>query len=986
MITPEKLYAATDQGLRILALHFNGIEEAARNNKPFRARPNERTPSAWVRLYSTNAGKVWKVTDFGGEGRAVDPIDIHMEKTGLRFGEAILDLASIFNVSDELNRSVNRPDVRKQPALPEQEDGSCSWEIDQEFSDAECKVMGPRVTAEHLKALHWYRVKHIVTVKNREATYKYSNRNYPIFMRECWFEDKDGNLDRFYKIYEPLNVDKQWRFQYQPKGKKPQRYTNGLFELRTRWREYNDAREKEFYKDPANESKSYKEEKLPGAVICSGERDSLCVRSLGYNPIWFNSETYRISDDEMREICRYVEEVYNIPDIDATGIVKGTDLALQFIDVRTVWLPEKLRTYRDHRGNPRKDLRDWMEIWDTQSDFRSLLELSLPAKFWKQVTNETTGKTKTALSVTQLFEFLRLNGFYRLRDNDTEVTTFIRITGNVVKTVTADDIRGFVRKWAYDHALPLSVRDLILSTSYLGAQCLCALEDITLDFCNCTPRSQFFYLKNFTAEITPREIIRHDNRRNETGRYVWDKKVIDHNVTLLPDMFVASRADDGSFSLDVLDTSSNYFRYLINSSRLYWRQELEYGLAGKAPEEAAEYRKEHRFDIAGPTLTDDQRAEQCQCLLSKIFTIGYMLHRYKSPSRTWAAYGMDNVIGENDQCNGRSGKSFMFMALANFLNYVKLSGRDPKLLENKHVFEQVTRHTDLVLVDDCAEYLPIKQFYDSISSDITVNPKGVKSYNIKYRDAPKFAFTTNYVPKEFDPSSRARMLYLVFSDYYHEVSEDNDYLETRKIKDDFGKDLFTDEYTDREWNADINFLMQCVRFYLSLVDSNVKIEPNLNNIIFRKHLRDMSDNFREWAEYYFAESGDNVNREIIRQVAFEDYKRYSGASKTTMQTFSRALKGFCFTTDYVECLNPEEMHTSGNRILRRVTDAEGNKKMQEMIYVRTRGHSTPSAVTSAPSAVTSAPSPSLFGASDDDDSDPLDPDKQINWDEIMPPH
>ena len=53
--------------------------------------------------------------------------------------------------------------------------------------------MGPRVTPDTLKALHWYRANHVVTVRNREAVYKYSNENYPIFIRECWFTDSKGN-------------------------------------------------------------------------------------------------------------------------------------------------------------------------------------------------------------------------------------------------------------------------------------------------------------------------------------------------------------------------------------------------------------------------------------------------------------------------------------------------------------------------------------------------------------------------------------------------------------------------------------------------------------------------------------------------------------------------------------------------------------------------------------------------------------------------
>lgn len=944
MVSVEKLYAATNDGLDILALHYPEVREAAQTKKAFRVR-QERTPSASVKLYDTKQGfKVWKITDFGDEGRATDPIAIHMKETNLRFPEAICDLAQIFNVTDEINRAVNRPDIRKRPANSDEADGETYWDIDQEFTEAECRVMGPRVTAEHLKALHWYRVKCLTSVKNREAVQKYSNENYPIFMRECWFTDSQGKKDRFYKIYEPLNADKQWRFQYQPRGKKPQKYVNGLFELAKAWTDFNEAEEKAFHKDPANDDKSYKEQKLPEAVICSGERDALCVRSLGYHPIWFNSETYQVSEEEWRQINKYVTTVYNIPDIDTTGRLKGKELALKFIDVHTIWLPSWLSTYRDNRGKPRKDFRDWIELRKEKSDFRGLLELATPAKFWTTQKQEKTGRLRYSIDVSCLHEFLMLNGFYTLKDKHAPGTQFIHIDGNIVKLVTHKEIRDFVHRWTIETTRPRELRNLVLTTPTLSAASLEALTEMDPDFTNYTEKSQFFYFPKFSVEVTGKEIIQHDNRTGGTGRYVWEENVIDHNIKFLPDMFEITHPEgcyeSEDFDIKINAHNSNYFKYLINSSRIYWRKELEQNPSDLSADDYERYKEENKFNIAGSALTPDEIQEQKQCLINKIFTIGFMMHRYKSESRAWAPFVMDNVIGENDQCNGRSGKSFMFRALSNFTRWLKLSGRNPKLLENQFAFEQVNKHLGIVVVDDCDEYLPFKQFYDNITSDITINTKNVSAYTLNYSDAPKFAFTTNYVMKEFDGSSVGRMLFVVFSDYYHQKTEDNDYLETRQIRNDFNKDLFGSNYTEAEWEADINFILQCVRFYLSVATLPVKIEPQMGNIIFRKYLRDMSDNFREWAEGYFAidenGEGDNLNCEIIREKAYEDYKRFSGVNKITMQKFSKQLRGFCFTCDYIDCLNPEELHTSGGRILRRIEDPVSHKKVQkEMIYLRT---------------------------------------------------
>ncbi|MDE5784999.1 MAG: hypothetical protein K2H98_00545, partial [Duncaniella sp.] len=304
----------------------------------------------------------------------------------------------------------------------------------------------------------------------------------------------------------------------------------------------------------------------------------------------------------------------------------------------------------------------------------------------------------------------------------------------------------------------------------------------------------------------------------------------------------------------------------------------------------------------------------------------------------WAPFLMDNVIGDNDQCNGRSGKSFMLRALSHFTNWLKISGRNPKILENQFCFEQISKATDIVVVDDCDEYLPFRQFYDNITSEITINTKNVSAYNLPYSDAPKFAFTTNYVPKDFDGSSRGRMIFVVFSDYYHQSTEENDYNETRSIRDDFNKDLFGSAYTEAEWEADINFMLQCVKFYLSIANKPIKIEPKIANIIYRKYLRDMSDNFRDWAEGYFAEDSDRLDTLIVREEAFKAYTEFSRAYKTTMQRFSTQLNGFCYTCEWIAELNPKEFHNSNGRIMKRVeVDPITHKKeLKQMIYIRSR--------------------------------------------------
>ena len=441
-----------------------------------------------------------------------------------------------------------------------------------------------------------------------------------------------------------------------------------------------------------------------------------------------------------------------------------------------------------------------------------------------------------------------------------------------------------------------------------------------------------FFFPNNNVEVTPKEIVVHQRGDTAFNHYVWEENVLQHNYKPLPDMFKMTCIDKEKnlYDVDVMDSkSSPIFGYVINTSRLHWRKEMEERFVDN-PEEAKAYAQKNRFRIDGEGLTEEEIREQKQNLANKIFAIGYMLHRFKSPSRAWAPQAMDNKIGENGECNGRSGKSFLFKTLSLFMKSVKLSGRNPKLMDNPHVFDQVNIHTDFVLVDDCAQYLSMGLFYDIITSDMSINPKNNQSYSIPFEQSPKFAFTTNYVPADFDASTEARLLYMVFSDYYHQQTESNDYIETRSIRDDFGRDLYTFDYPKEYWNADINFLLQCLRFYLSVCESNVKIYPPMDNIITRKYRQDLGNNFEDWADSFFAEGSANLNKLLVRREVFETYRKYANVSSLTMQTFTKKLRAYCNLSPYIAELNPADMCNAQNRISKRIEGV-----MEDMIYIKT---------------------------------------------------
>lgn len=933
MIEAIDLYNATNGGLQIILYYFPQAAGCVDNNKKFKCRDSEKDASACLKKY----GNVYKVTDFGGEGKAMSPIDICMQQENLKYSEAIKILATRYNVAGSNGKTANGPEIKKRPATADEAEGDRFFELEEHFTDEQLKILGPRVKEEHARALNWYIAKSVSFVKNREVVSKYTTPTYPIFIRECNFENEKGEADRFYKIYEPLNVDKQWRFSYTPNGKKPKEYTNGLEELKKAYRAFNDKEEKEFKNDPANADEPYKEKRLDACFICSGERDSLCLRALGYNPVWFNSETYKISDKEMKTLYKYVETVYNIPDIDETGVRKGTELALRFLSVYTIWLPSWLKDFKDWRGNAMKDFRDYCTKKQSNQDFQNLMSLAMPAKFWTETWSNKSKRYNYEINTVFLHHFLNLQGFYVLKDENSDNPKYIHKQGAVVSEVKARDISGFLRRWAEDHFMNTDIRNLISNSPRTSETTLSMLKEVDLDFRNFTPDSQLLFFTGQAWEVT-RDGIKTYTDGVPGDRYVMETNVIKHHVKVMPPMFKWEHRKDvlenDVFDIKINEHNSCFFKYLINTSRIYWREELEYYWQDKGDEEAEIYREAHKFDIEGTLLNTEQIYEQKLNLLNKIYSIGYNLHKYKSPSCAWALYAMDNKIGEEDECNGRSGKSFLFKAISQLQRTVNLSGRNPRLMENPHVFDQVNAHTDFVFVDDCDKYLPMGTFYDIITSGMTVNPKNNRSFYIDFDNSPKFGFTTNYVPREFNPSTQARLLYMVFSDYYHEKTEENDYLESRSIRDDFGKNLMTSsDYSEDDWNWDYNFFAQCLQFYLSMKAEGVKIQPPMNNIIKRKKKSDMGEDFEDWAYSYFAEESENLDKALVREKVYEDFILATKVRKEfwKMNRFTKALKSFCDLCEYIKCLNPDEVVNSSGRFQQKV---DGQTK--DMVYIQSK--------------------------------------------------
>ena len=886
----KKVYDHSNNGLDIIFDVCPQAVDAVTNKRKFRLRSEEHTPSACV-YPPKDANDCWHVKDFGmGEGEGYfSPIDLYMwdrDYTQAQFAIAVQELAEQYGVQEELKQSVNKPDVVTRAAMPCELGKPERVTYGGDFTTADLNVWGPCVKPEHLVALQWHTVAAITRTVDGTTTIKKPTATYPIYAQECMYQDAQGNMQKFIKVYEPKNCNKSFRFHII--DSKPQHYIFGLSALCRKYEERG-------------------EEKLDEVVIVSGGSDAVICLSMGYQPIWLGSETETLQDADMKLLLKYAKRVVNIPDIDATGIKVGRRLALRMPSIYTAWMTTSdMHLLHDNRGRYRKDLKDYIQLNPNKKAMRLLINRALCAQFWTEHTTKQ-GDTEYGLSRTSLDYFLELNGFYTLKDDSHIEPIYIRIDGILVRRVTAKAIVAFLKQWMKQHGMPSALQDKVLRSHDLPTNNVSTLHERNdLDFRKGTATSQYFHFRNCWVEVTADKITTH-RYTDAASHYVWEDNVIQHDYRTVADLFSITTDTDGRYKVSITDAKaqSNLLKFLVNSSRLYWR----------------------KTDESGLTLTPDEEADEQLCLASRLANLGYLLTSYKSESEAWATICLDSTMAESvDECNGRSGKSFYISAVAKMAHTFTIDAGTTSFKDSRFIFDGVTTDTDLVFLDECPRKFNYNFVYGRVTGDFRVEEKNKHSYVIPFTQSPKFVMATNYTLSRHDPSTEGRIWPQPFSDYYHVKSQLNDYRESRSIRDDFGQNLMGAEYSENEWQLDLAFMLQCVRFYLSLPVGSRKIMPPLSRIERREQMAAVGKDFKQWADEYFAEDSDNLDCELKAEKVLADFNQETKYG-WSLKMMTQHLSTYCQLVNHLYCLNPASVtkkQTDGMRWVKR--DDSGAQK------------------------------------------------------------
>lgn len=952
-IDQGRILDATHEGHDVFAYYFPGVD--FRDRKHFvKVRSDEKTASAKVNYYKGQ----WKITDFGNQSEvnSMNAIAFVMYKEDLVYIDAlrwIEDVVIRHSVGrDEFKKPSYKADYSWREVDPTDKKGNYNFVYKDRPSESDLRAIGRYVTPElleifHFKSVERYEMCSYSEKYKRDIVHIFaSTPDYPIFVLD------EGS---FKKIYKPHEFDKKYRFSYV--GQKPTNYIFGLKQLQDIENEFVDNDGNYNYSGP-----EYKQPRVKDLVRCSGESDALNVASLGLHVYWLNSESAEMDGKQFEEVDNLCENHYQLMDLDPTGQANAMKFAHRHINLCTIQLPDWLKHKKDWRGNPCKDIKDFINIAGSNQDetyhqFNVMKRRSFPMKFWqKNVTTKQNGDTEVNYSVNleNYYYFLQSHGWY-ITDSEYHRKAgycYARVEGKKVDLIHPDQvkkmIKRFTKEWIRSKGLidEVAILNKINSSNQISENNLQELKEIELNFNNFDSHTEYLHFEKSSLRITKEKIekVPHEDIPNYILRsidingtkisHVIDKPIWLENrpaieVVATPEfqalldrmkearsdaereninIEIANFPDIDRFKVTINDSDFVWVRFLRDVANIHWQAE----------------------DGGKKQLSELQKKEQNLLLANIMFVLGFLTSEYKNPGKPWLVFLQDLKISQIGQSSGRSGKSLITQA-ATFTRPSFYIGAKRKDITEKteFIYDGFTRFHRIIEVDDLYEFADFNFFYTQVTGKREVNSKHISKQILDYGDSGKMIISSNYELQNTDNSTMARILNCAVSDYYHEKTKYNEYKETRTPLTKFNRELFT-TFNDEEWVKFYNFMAYCMQLQMRYF----KIQPPMDNIVKRQLRRMMTrgvsrdEEFFTWANTYFVappeerpeispEEVGYLNVFIKRNVAFENFKKTLTdvqLRKYKAQQFRQSLEAWCEYYDYN--LNPDT--TCTDKVHRRI--------------------------------------------------------------------
>lgn len=464
------------------------------------------------------------------------------------------------------------------------------------------------------------------------------------------------------------------------------------------------------------------------------------------------------------------------------------------------------------------------------------------------VTEDSKGNEKASVNYLELFRFLTDSGFYRLKNESDEGTSFeyIHIDEGIVDRTSPCEVRDYVTQYITSNTKKSIVLEYFLGKidNFLGDKKLERLEVRVDDFNNFESGIQRTHYNNGQVEITSKGITPNLPMAN-----VWRKRIVPRNFKRVPIIKNITKVGD-DFHVEYTPEAEQceFLAFLVNTSNNFFKH-----------------------DSVRET-TPEENLEWARGIVNKITAIGYLLCDFKYASDRRAVVVQDHDINAVGQSFGGAGKSVLGNAIQKITSQKYINGKEFSLTD-QFVLDGVTHATRNLFIDDIKVNFDFESIFNWVTGPMPVNPKGGSRFTLSLDVSPKMLITTNHAIKNAHQGSvRRRISYMEFSSWYNA---------DHSLVDDFHHMLF-DEWDDTQWTLFDNLMAECVMYYLRSFEQvwhregTGVVPPPMTNIELRTLRQSMGETFVQWADEFYDPTGVKLNARLSRKDVYSEFVTFAG--------------------------------------------------------------------------------------------------------------
>lgn len=463
------------------------------------------------------------------------------------------------------------------------------------------------------------------------------------------------------------------------------------------------------------------------------------------------------------------------------------------------------------QGVSKKELKEQLEKEDILVDDLEGVLLRIEDENAKQKFWTKSEKGVIRIIHIDFKKFLEENGFYKFNPEGSKNYVFVKVTNNLIDHTSEKEIKDFILCYLLEEDDTSIYNHFADNTRFFREEFLTLLSSIDVFFIEDTLDTSYLYYRNCAVKITKNKVSPIDYI--DLGGYVWKDHVIDRNFT-------------------ICDIVTCDFQTFVSN-------------------------------VAGG---DKKRTR------SFFSTIGYLLHGYKNLSYCPAVILNDEVISENGDPEGGTGKGLLMKGISEMKKLVVVDGKSFDFSKS-FAYQLVSADTQILCFDDVKKFFDFERLFSVVTEGLTLEKKNKDAIKIPFSKSPKVAITTNYIIKGSGNSFLRRKWELELSQHY--TKEFTPLVE-------FGKHFFG-EWDDNEWCQFDNFMISCLQLYLE----KGLLRSEFKNKEYKTFLHATSTDFVEWCDIkddsnqlFVMDENIHVNQLFYNFI--EEYPDYGPRSKMTI--------------------------------------------------------------------------------------------------------